>query len=223
MKMILNLTLNPSEHFKNDDVTEYRREEVWDMLALFWSDSVSDFIHLSSKIADLAEESGIKKAVIDVPSYAVSILETELMLRGIIPFHYYSGQFIDTKTEVLLENLYNILEKETSIQENLPEEEEAVKYNPACPTEEQQKIIEKYQKMEDPDEVLEPSFNDLSYITDEYIDGIFAAVEDVNDIDETIVVESDNNKDFPVVVEEAKIRRARPFNLTLNPKLNTKN
>lgn len=112
--MLLNLTLNPPDFFGEDsNIVEFKRDEAWDMLAMFWSDTVCDFISLSKKISDLAHESGIKKAVIDVPAYSVSILETELLLRGIIPVHYYSGQFVETKSEVLLENLYNILERQT--------------------------------------------------------------------------------------------------------------
>lgn len=111
--MILNLTLNPPEYFGSSEIAEYRRDEVWDMLAVFWDSTITDYIRLSRMIADLAEESGFKKAVIEVPAYAASILETELMLRGVSPVHYFSGQFVDVKVEVLLENLYSILEKET--------------------------------------------------------------------------------------------------------------
>lgn len=123
--MLLNLTLNPSTFFgEKTAVVDFKREEAWDMLAMFWSDTVCNYITLSKKIADLAHESGIKKAVIDVPTYAVSILETELLLYGIIPVHYYSGQFVEINSDILLENLYNILERQTDIDyeksENVP-------------------------------------------------------------------------------------------------------
>ena len=116
--MVVNLTLNPSEHFGNDDVIDFKRDEIFKLLAEeLWTDAVADCLLLSKKLAAFALESGAKSAVIDVPAYAVSILETELMLRDIIPLHYYSGIFVEARTDILLENLYDILEKQTAAHE----------------------------------------------------------------------------------------------------------
>lgn len=120
--MICNLTLNPIEYYLSNEIIDFKRDEVSALYKEFWSDHIPDYIMLAKDLADIAEESGANAAVFDVPSYAVSILETELMLRKILPMHYYSSQFIETKTEVLLENLYQILESHTG--ENLEEQGE---------------------------------------------------------------------------------------------------
>ena len=134
--MICNLTLNPAEYYSSDEIIDFKKDEVAALYKEFWSDYIADYIVLAKNLADIAEESGAKNAVFDVPAYAVSILETELMLRKILPLHYYSGEFIETKSEVLLENLYAILENHTSeeliIEEEFKEEEshEAINVEP---------------------------------------------------------------------------------------------
>lgn len=207
--MLLNLTLNPQDFFGDEAiVVEYKREDAWDMLAMFWSDTVCDYIALSKKIADLAHESGIKKAVIDVPAYSVSILETELLLRDIIPVHYYSGQFVETKSEVLLENLYNILERQTDADHDKVDES-PVKIEEEEPAEEaaldEPAVVEAAETIEAIEKVPDPVFEPLQE-------------EEEKEPVETKVVEN-------VVQEQPKktlkIPRAHPFghnvNLHFNP------
>lgn len=123
--MICNLTLNPAEYYFSDEIMDFKKTEVAALYKEFWSDYIADYIVLAKDLADIAEESGAKRAVFDVPAHAVSTLETELLLRKILPIHYYSGQFVETKSEVLLENLYAILENHTSEEQ----EEQSEKVN----------------------------------------------------------------------------------------------
>lgn len=108
--MICNLTQSDRTDFKSPEVISFKHDEVCMLIGEFWNDPIPDFTSLCRELAEIASESGAKKAVIDVPSYAISTLELELFSHKIIPIHYVCGGFIELDPERIVEILGQVVE-----------------------------------------------------------------------------------------------------------------
>lgn len=111
--MICNLTQHDDKFFNEINVVSFKRDEVKELLGKFWVDAVPDFVELAKSLADIAVDSGATKAVIDVPPYAVSVLELELYTRGVIPVHYYGETYVELDIDRIIRNIREIVENST--------------------------------------------------------------------------------------------------------------
>lgn len=112
--MVCNLTQHDDKFFDEINVVSFKSDEVKEILGKFWVDAVPDFVLLAKNLADIAVDSGASKAVIDVPPYAVSVLEFELYTKGVTPVHYYGETYVELDVDRIIDNICEIVEKSTS-------------------------------------------------------------------------------------------------------------
>jgi len=113
--MICNLTQHDDKFFGEIDVISFKRDEVKQILGDFWIDAVPDFVLLAKRLTDIAVDSGASKAMIDVPPYAVSVLELELYTKGITPVHFYGEAYVELDIDRIIGNIREIVESSTLV------------------------------------------------------------------------------------------------------------
>lgn len=156
--MIYNITQKNEEYFNDKNIKSFKRELVNTILSKLWDRNLLDYVELCQQLADLALESEMKAALIDVPSFATSMLETELMVRGIRPIHYFSDRLIEINVELILENIYIILSNETAPETNKEIDDIEINTNPM-----QNNLTDEYDY---------PEMEDLFVIEDEFYETV---------------------------------------------------
>lgn len=125
--VILNLTPQAADILSDttgEDIRDIRRDEIVSRLNNIdpdlpeWIDSIQD-------IAEIAKEIGLLKACIAPPLWAVSLFESELIKRGIMPCYIEYNAVQMPKLDIVYQNYFEGLSSEDlEVREELDKQEE---------------------------------------------------------------------------------------------------